>query len=304
MINNSWQALNNLLNSFTRAAGAAERVLSLVDLDPDIPRDEGKSADEIGSWQITLRDVGFRYQMRPKQAVLQGLSLTVEAGTVCALVGRSGGGKSTLVHLLLRYYEPLEGQIMLGGVDYRDISLLSLHRRIGVVSQETQLFNATIGENIGYGAEPHSHDQLIAAAKAAQAHDFITSFEDEYGTRVGERGQRLSGGQKQRIAVARALLRKPRLLLLDEATSALDAESEAQVQKALDHLIWSGAHTVVLVAHRLSTVVNAQTIAVIDQGRVAETGTHERLLRSADSIYASLVARQVQQQASAVGAST
>jgi len=185
------------------------------------------------------------------------VSFAIEEGSVCALVGKSGGGKSTLVHLLLRYYDPTAGRLTLGGVDYTQLSLSSLHAHTGVVSQETQLFNTTIAENIGYGAPPHSHEAMLAAAAAAQAHDFISSFEDGYETRVGERGQRLSGGQKQRIAIARCLLRRPRLLLLDEATSALDAESEALVQKALDELIWAGGHTVVLVAHRLSTVVNA-----------------------------------------------
>ena len=146
-------------------------------------------------------------------------------------------------HLLLRFYDPTEGRITLGGVDLRELNLSSMHKGIGVVSQETQLFNTTIAENIGYGAAEHSREQMIAAATSAQAHQSISEFEDGYDTRVGERGQRLSGGQKQRIAIARCLLRKPRLLLLDEATSALDAESEAHVQKALDALIWTGEHT-------------------------------------------------------------
>merc|ERR1719181_745463 len=160
-----------------------------------------------------------------------------------------------MIHLLLRFYDPTAGCITLGGVDYRDLNLRSVHERIGVVTQETQLFNCTVGENIGYGAGEYTHEDLVAAATAAQAHQFISEFEDGYETRVGERGQRLSGGQKQRIAIARCLLRRPRLLLLDEATSALDAESEAAVQKALDEMIWQGSQSVLLVAHRLSTVV-------------------------------------------------
>merc|ERR1719231_2002426 len=161
------------------------------------------------------------------------------------------------MHLLLRYYDPIEGAILLGGVEFAQLNFPSVHKRIGVVSQDTQMFNCSIGENITYGAgEDVSEAEIELAARAAQAWDFIQGFEDKVHTKVGERGQRLSGGQRQRIAIARCLLRKPKMLLLDEATSALDAESEAAVQKALDSLIWTGRHTVVLVAHRLSTVVN------------------------------------------------
>jgi len=164
------------------------------------------------------------------------------------------------------------------------------------VSQETQLFNSTIGENIAYGIEGEvSNVDIVAAARAAQAFDFIQTFEDGLSTRVGERGTRLSGGQKQRIAIARCLLRKPKLLLLDEATSALDAESEAAVQKALDALIWTGHHTVILVAHRLSTVINAHTIVVVDKGRAGEQGSHDELL-ALNGLYAALVAHQLQKQ--------
>ena len=233
--------------------------------------------------------------MRPTNVVLDGIDFTVDEGSVCALVGKSGGGKSTLVHLLLRFYDPQAGRISLGGVDYRDLNLASLHKQIGVVSQETQLFNATIRENIAYGAPPHTDAELAEATRAACTSEFIASFEDGLLTRVGERGQRLSGGQKQRIAIARCLLRKPKLLLLDEATSALDAESEAQVQKALDALIWRGDHTVVLVAHRLSTVVNAHKIVVIEGGKAVEQGTHDALL-AAKGKYAALVAHQLQKQ--------
>jgi ATP-binding cassette subfamily B protein len=267
-------------------------VLTLVELLPDIHPGGTLPADHLPC-ELELQGVVFRYQMRPLQTVLAGVSFRVPAGSVCALVGKSGGGKSTLVHLVLRFYDPLEGKITFGGEDYRNINLLSLHRQIGVVSQETQLFNASVAENIAYGTEDASEEEIYAAARAAQAHDFVSAFEDGYHTRVGERGQRLSGGQKQRISIARCLLRKPRLLLLDEATSALDAESESQVQAALDGLIWTGNHTVILVAHRLSTVVNAHKIVVIDQGLVAETGTHSELLE-ANGTYASLVAKQVQ----------
>ena len=234
--------------------------------------------------------------MRPEQKVLQGMSFRINEGNVAALVGKSGGGKSTMVHLLLRFYDPRAGRITLGGNDMRNINISSMHKCVGVVSQETQLFNTTIADNITYGIEGDvPNEDIVDACKAAQAFKFISEFEDGLSTRVGERGQRLSGGQKQRIAIARCLLRKPKMLLLDEATSALDAESEAQVQKALDALIWTGEHTVVLVAHRLSTVINAHTIVVVDKGRAAEQGNHDHLL-ALDGTYAALVRHQVQKQ--------
>jgi len=298
MINTSIQALNDMVNSFTRAAGAAERVLSLYDLTPDIDPDGGAPVDVVVSrWDIAFEEVHFHYQMRPQQQILCGMSFTVSQGQVAALVGRSGGGKSTMVHMLLRFYDPRQGRITLGGVDLKDINVASMHAHVGMVSQETQLFNTTIGDNLTYGCavEP-PREEVVAACKAAQAFEFIKEFEDGLSTRVGERGQRLSGGQKQRLAIARCLLRKPRLLLLDEATSALDAESEAQVQKALDGLIWQGeSRTVVLVAHRLSTVINAHRIVVVDDGRAAEAGTHVELLKT-NGMYAKLVAHQVQKQ--------
>ena len=297
IINTSIQALNDMVNSFTRAAGAAERVLSLYDLKPDIDPDGGTDVNvACRNWDLQFQDVEFHYQMRPNQKVLQGMSFQVSEGQVAALVGRSGGGKSTIVHLILRFYDPRAGCIKLGGVDLRHLHIASMHRHIGVVSQETQLFNSTIGDNISYGIERDvSNAEIVAAAKAAQAYDFINEFEDGLSTRVGERGQRLSGGQKQRIAIARCLLRQPKMLLLDEATSALDAESEAQVQKALDALIWTGQHTVLLVAHRLSTVIHANTIVVVNKGRAAEQGSHEELL-ALNGTYASLVAHQVQKR--------
>ena len=303
MLNNSLQALNNILNSFTRAAGAAERVLSLVDLEPDIDPNGGAPVDvAVRKWDLHFDDVHFRYQMRPLNRVLAGLSFEVHDGSVCALVGKSGGGKSTLIHLMLRFYDPTDGKITLGGVDLKQLNLASVHRKIGVVSQDTQLFNTTIAENIKYGIEGEvDMEEVEAACKAAQAYSFITEFEDGLMTRVGERGQRLSGGQKQRIAIARCLLRKPKLLLLDEATSALDAESEAAVQKALDEMIWTGAqtesggYTVLLVAHRLSTVVNSDQIVVIDKGACVEKGKHDALL-SKEGVYAGLVAYQLQKQ--------
>jgi ATP-binding cassette subfamily B protein len=298
IFNGSFRALQSLLASFTRAAGSAQRVLSLMDAVPDIPKEGGLCPSEPLRGDVALHDVSFAYQMRAHAPVLRAVALHVRAGSVCALVGRSGGGKSTLCHLLLRLYDPSSGHITLDGRDLRELDLRWVHRQTGCVAQDTQLFAHSIRENIAYGCPwPAAEADVREAARAAHAHDFIADFPEGYDTRVGERGVRLSGGQKQRIAIARALLRRPRLLLLDEATSALDAESEAAVQSALDALIAAGGRTVVLVAHRLSTVVNADQIAVLDGGAVAECGTHAALAARPGGVYARLVARQLTKQA-------
>lgn len=197
-------------------------------------------------------------------------------------------------------YDPTSGAVLIDGQDLCSINLRSFHEQIGIVTQDTQLFNASIEENIAYGLESYTKEELFEASRNANAHDFIMTFPDGYKTRVGERGTRLSGGQKQRIAIARAFLRHPRILLLDEATSALDAESEAQVQGALDRLIASGSHTVVLVAHRLSTVQNADCIAVVDGGVIVEQGSHTELLAQSGT-YSRLVRRQMLMQQNQIG---
>jgi ABC-type multidrug transport system fused ATPase/permease subunit len=257
--------------------------------------------------------------MRPDYKVLNNVTLNISAGTTCALVGRSGGGKTTLVSLLMRFYDPKEGQILLDGVPLTDLKLRDVRRNIGIVQQNTELFGGTIEDNITYGMEPGSwtREDVIQAAKSACAHDFIKSFPEGYLTRVGERGVRISGGQKQRISIARVFLRKPKILLLDEATSALDAESEAAVQEALDKLMktssyGSGHHrnaidansgcTVILVAHRLSTVINADQIAVVQDGRLVEVGNHESLISKPDGAYARLVAKQMKKANSIIDA--
>jgi ABC-type multidrug transport system fused ATPase/permease subunit len=300
MLNNSYKVLIDIVTQFTRAAGAAQRVLSLMDNIPDIDPEAG---DELVQFEGELRfvDVRFHYQMRPDQPVLSGVNLTIDAGTVCALVGRSGGGKSTMVHMLLRFYDPKEGEIQIDGKNLTSLNLRSVHKHIGIVAQDTQLFANTIRQNIAYGLEEGSYtdEDIFEAARQAFAHDFITGFPEGYDTRCGERGVRLSGGQKQRIAIARVFLRRPRMLFLDEATSALDTESEALVQEALDKLILLDGvkRTVVLVAHRLSTVMNADKIAVIDKGRVVEEGNHDKLV-DAGGVYSKLVSRQIAKQAS------
>eukprot|EP00306_Pavlova_sp_CCMP459_P004553 CAMPEP_0185163200 /NCGR_PEP_ID=MMETSP1139-20130426/7652_1 /TAXON_ID=298111 /ORGANISM="Pavlova sp., Strain CCMP459" /LENGTH=956 /DNA_ID=CAMNT_0027728549 /DNA_START=43 /DNA_END=2914 /DNA_ORIENTATION=- len=299
-IQNSYNALNGVLNSFTKSAGAAMRVLSLFDLHPDIPSTDPTAGANLPGGpreavSVRFENVDFHYQLRPERPVLRAFSLDVPAGSVTALVGKSGAGKSTVAALLLRFYDVRGGRILAGGTDVRHLSVQSLHRAMGVVTQDTQLFNASIEENIAYGIESYTQEQLVQAAQRAQAHEFIVGLPDGYRTRVGERGTRLSGGQKQRLAICRALLREPRLLLLDEATSSLDASSEAEVQASLDALIWTGEHTVILIAHRLSTVVNANQIALVENGSVAEKGTHNELI-AANGKYAELVAHQIQQQ--------
>jgi ABC-type multidrug transport system fused ATPase/permease subunit len=222
--------------------------------------------------------------------VLQGIDLAVEPGQVVALVGPSGGGKSTMGAMLSRLYDPTAGRLTLDGVDIRELDPAWLRRLVGVVSQEPVLFSTTIAENVRYGRPEATDANVRDALRAANAETFVTSFPDGLATRVGERGQQLSGGQKQRIAIARALLKDPRILLLDEATSALDAESEALVQEALTRLM--RGRTSVVIAHRLSTVIGADKVVVIDGGQVAEAGTHAELMARA-GVYARLVEKQV-----------
>uniref|UniRef100_A0A6B2L0F6 ABC transmembrane type-1 domain-containing protein n=1 Tax=Arcella intermedia TaxID=1963864 RepID=A0A6B2L0F6_9EUKA len=299
MLRNSYSTLVENVNAFTKAGGAAQRVMSLLDNLPDINPDEGEQVKDVKGL-IELKDVEYFYQMRPDHKVLKGVNLAIQPGQVCALVGKSGGGKSTLIHLLMRFYDPKAGGLYLDGKDYRQLNPLSLRQHIGIVAQDTQLFNMTIEENIAYGlGRDYTKEELYGAAKLANAHEFILEFDEGYETRVGERGTRLSGGQKQRIALARVFLRKPKLLFLDEATSALDSESEALVQEAIDNLIARGGCTVVLVAHRLSTVINADTIGVVHQGRIVEQGTHDELLKQ-KGIYAQLVKHQVARMANTI----
>jgi len=292
----------NVFNDLIRSSSAAERVISLIDARPEVDPDEGAVVQRdtlLGHLQ--LKFVEFRYKTRPESLVLNHIQLDMKPGTVTALVGKSGGGKSTLVHLLMRFYEPTGGQICLDGKDIRELSSRSLRTFCGFVAQDTQLFAKSIEENLVYGlGRPYTHEEVVDSCQLANAHEFIMETEEKYETRVGEKGIMLSGGQKQRLAIARCFLRRPRLLFLDEATSALDSENEAVVQKSLDLLIESLRCTVVLVAHRLSTVINADNIAVIHKGAIKEHGTHTELLR-AGGIYSQLVTRQMARDVSKTG---
>ena len=272
-----------------RGLGAAERVFELIDRAPAMLLRGGRTLAKVAG-RLAYQGVHFSYPARPGTEVLHGVDLLVEPGEVVALVGPSGSGKSTLGSLLVRLYDPSSGRLTLDGVDLRELDPSWLRSQVGVVSQEPVLFSTTIAENVRYGRPGASDAEVRAALENANALAFVLGFPDGLDTMVGERGQQLSGGQKQRIAIARAILKDPRLLLLDEATSALDAESEALVQEALGRLM--RGRTSIVIAHRLSTVVGADRVVVIDGGKVVEQGRHAALVGQRGA-YARLVERQV-----------
>jgi ABC-type multidrug transport system fused ATPase/permease subunit len=237
---------------------------------------------------VRFEGVSFAYDNRDA-SVVRGVDLHIEPGQTCALVGQSGSGKTTLARLLLRFYDPDQGRILLDGIDLRELDLPDMRGKMAVVSQDPVLFSGTVAENIRYGRLDASLSEIEQAARLANADGFIRAFPDGYATRVGERGVQLSGGQRQRVSIARAILRDPRVLILDEATSALDAQSEGLVQEALDKL--ARGRTTLIIAHRLSTIRDADRILVLEAGQVAEEGTHRELLAKGGA-YATLVARQ------------
>ena len=257
-------------------------ILPKYEIDSTSP--DGLKPKEIKG-AISVRDVNFTYPTRPNDPVLQGMSLEMSAGDTVAFVGRSGSGKSTIVSLIERFYDPLSGSILLDGVDLKDLNVSHLRSNIGYVGQEPTLFATTIRGNIRFGNPNATDEQVEAAARMANAHDFISSFTDGYETQVGDKGSQLSGGQKQRIAIARVLVGDPRILLLDEATSALDAESELVVQDALDNIVEAKKITTIIVAHRLSTIRNADLINVVHEGKIVESGTHDELMSKEDYYY-------------------
>jgi ATP-binding cassette subfamily B (MDR/TAP) protein 1 len=256
----------------------------------DAMSNEGLKPEKVEG-ELTFEDVEFSYPTRPGQSVLQGLSIDIPAGKTIAFVGPSGGGKSTVVKLLERFYDPTAGSLKLDGVNIREINVKHLRSMIGYVGQEPTLFATTIGKNIAFGLPGCSQEQIEEAAKQANAHDFITELPDGYDTDVGDKGSQLSGGQKQRIAIARVLISDPKILLLDEATSALDSQSELVVQEALEKIISTRKRTTVIIAHRLSTIRNADTIAVVMGGTIVEKGKHDKLMKE-ESYYKKLVESQ------------
>lgn len=239
---------------------------------------------------IEFRNVCFKYPARPDMTIFEDLNLRISSGKSLAVVGQSGSGKSTVISLAMRFYDPTSGTVLIDGYDIKRLNLKSLRRKIGLVQQEPALFSTTIYENIKYGNEQASEIEVMKAAKAASAHEFISRMPEGYKTQVGEKGVQLSGGQKQRVAIARAMLKDPTILLLDEATSALDTASEKLVQEALNKLM--EGRTTILVAHRLSTIRDADRIAVLQNGRVIEIGSHEQLSIKPGGIYGQLVSLQ------------
>ena len=273
-----------------RAAGATERLFAVIDTVPEIRDPERPVALPAGKGELAFEGVAFSYPARPNVEVLSGVDLKVAPGEVIALVGPSGAGKSTLLSLLFRFYDVSAGRVTFEGVDVRELRLGDLRHSLAMVAQEPVLFSGTLRDNIAYGCDGASQAQIEAAARDANAHDFISAFPDGYDTVIGERGTKLSGGQKQRVDIARALLANPRVLILDEATSNLDAESEAAVQAALARLM--KGRTTIIVAHRLSTVRDADRILVVDGAGIAEQGTHE-VLMARDGVYRRLVEHQL-----------
>ena len=283
--------LSEVYGEMLRAAGATERLMELLNLSSPIfspARPVPLTATRGGS-AVRLRDVTFRYPSRPQHPTLSHFDLSVAPGETVALVGPSGAGKSTVFQLLLRFYDVSSGEVALDGVPVRDLTLHDLRNRIGIVPQDSVIFSADAMENIRYGRPTATDAEVIAAAEAAFAHDFIGALPEGYRTFLGERGVRLSGGQRQRISIARAILKNPPLLLLDEATSALDAESERMVQAALESAMRD--RTTIVIAHRLATVQRADRIVVMEAGRIVETGTHAQLVASG-GLYARLAALQ------------
>jgi subfamily B ATP-binding cassette protein MsbA len=289
-ISNPVKRLGNVYGNIQRAVAAAERVFSVLDTLPEI--EDAPDAIELPLVQgnVSFENVTFEY--RDGEPALKNLSIEIPSGQILAIVGPSGAGKSTIANLLPRFYDPQAGIIRIDGVDIRNVTVRSLREQIAMVPQETILFNASIYENILYGRLDADRDSVIIAAQAANAHDFIMQLPDGYETQIGERGCQLSGGQRQRIAIARAILKDPRILILDEATSALDAESERVVQDALDKLMIG--RTTFVIAHRLSTIQRADKILVMEKGRMIECGRHMDLL-DAGGLYCKLYSLQTEE---------
>jgi ATP-binding cassette subfamily B protein len=291
MIAASFMQFPELITQLQRALGATERVRELLS-DETEPDDTATAEKRRFQGEIEMRDLSFAYPTRPDVTVLRDFNLHAQAGQRIALVGSSGSGKSTSISLLFRFYEPNTGEILIDGQPIRDMSLTTLRHNLALVPQEVLLFGGSIRENIAYGKPGSTEEEIMAAAKKANAHDFIAALPEGYGTIVGDRGTQLSGGQRQRIAIARAILADPAILILDEATSSLDAESERLVQDALDKLMEN--RTSIIIAHRLSTVRRCDQILVLSAGTIVERGTHEELMAKNASLYGTLARLQLE----------
>ncbi|HMB25170.1 MAG TPA: ATP-binding cassette domain-containing protein, partial [Anaerolineales bacterium] len=271
------QQLTGLVNAGGEAAAGAQRVFEVLDTQPTIQSPVNAITPDALRGQVEFRDVALRYQDE-RTASLNGINLRVESNRIVALIGPTGSGKTSLVNLIPRFYDVTAGSVLVDGVDVRALDLVTLRKQIGIVLQTSLLFSDTIKGNIAYGCPEATMEEVIAAAKAAQAHEFIKSFTNGYDTIVGERGVTLSGGQRQRVAIARALLMDPRILILDDSTSSVDTQTEKLIQAALDTLM--EGRTTFVIAHRLSTVRRADLILVMDGGRIVQRGTHAELLRA------------------------
>jgi ATP-binding cassette subfamily B protein len=291
LLASAFAVLGEVYGDVLRAAGATERLMELLHTRSDVssPEHPQQAPWPMNGSSLSLRGVNFNYPSRPTQQALDGLSGEVRAGQTVAIVGPSGAGKTTLFSLLMRFYTPQQGELLLDGVPITHMDLQALRQRIGVVPQEAVIFSGTVMENIRYGRPEATEAEVMAAAHAAFAQEFIAELPSGYDTYLGDRGVRLSGGQRQRIAIARAILKNPPLLLLDEATSALDANSERMVQAALETAMQG--RTTLVIAHRLATVQRADCIWVLDKGRLVEQGTHDELIQRG-GLYASLAALQ------------
>ena len=291
MIAASFMQFPELITQLQRALGATERVRELLK-DETEPTDASPTPEKRFHGAIEMRGISFAYPTRPDVTVLRDFNLTAKAGQRIALVGPSGSGKSTSISLLFRFYDPTSGEILIDGQPIKDFSLTTLRRNLALVPQEVLLFGGSIRENIAYGRPGASEDEIIAAAKKANAHEYIAKLPEGYDTVVGDRGTQLSGGQRQRLAIARAILADPAILILDEATSSLDAESERLVQDALDKLMEN--RTSIIIAHRLSTVRRCDQILAMSGGAILERGTHDELITRSGGLYSSLAKLQLE----------
>jgi len=274
----SLMMVSQMVIQLARAQASAKRIQEVIDREPAVQDKSGARRDLPTQGRVAFENVAFSYNGDGCDPVLKGVSFSAEPGQVVALLGTTGAGKSSLVNLIPRFYDTTAGRVTVDGVDVRDLDQEALRRKVGIALQETVLFSGTIGDNIRYGKPDASQEEVVAAAKAAQAHEFILGLPEGYSTQVGQRGVNLSGGQKQRIAIARALLIKPAILILDDSTSAVDVETEARIQEALDELMQHS--TAFVIAQRISTVLTADKILVLDDGQIVAEGTHRQLLAS------------------------
>ena len=280
------KALADSFSGIHSGIAAGERVLDLIDTEPALKNKSNAEVLPNFENSLILKDVSFYYG---EKQVLKNINIDIEKGKTVALVGPSGGGKSTLMDLIPRFHDPKSGTLKIDGHDYRDLTVESIRSQMGIVNQESFLFNDSIFNNIAFAKPDATEEEVIAAAKIANAHDFILNTENGYQTNVGDRGNKLSGGQKQRVCIARAVLANPPIMLLDEATSALDTESEKLVQEALNNLMKN--RTSIVIAHRLSTIQHADKIVVIDKGEVVESGSHNELMNK-NGLYRRLIDMQ------------